>query len=546
MVSPLSADMIVRNGKIATMDAADRFAQALAVKAGRIVAIGGNDEIDGLAGGGTEIIDLKGRTAIPGIIDSHCHPDYYAILLLKQHDLGWPKVKSLDEVLEIVRRETANSPSDEWFFGYCYDDNKLGGVPTIDMLDAAGHGRPVFILRTDHHVGYANSRACALAGYDKDTPDPPFGRIDKHPETGELTGLMRETAAHRFNRIAGAQNVVEDHVEGLQPLFNTFLSHGVTSVHNSLTCSKAVQAYQVMKRTGRLHLRVGVIANGFEDGMIESYIGAGLRTGFGDDWVRLIGVEWCPDCSTSGRTAAYYDPYVGTPIPGEPEPNTGMLLYDGDDLTRRAMAAHKAGLRIHIEGVGDRGIDFALDTIEACLDAHPVEDHRIRIEHCCYVTPEALERIKRAGVIDSSATGFMHDLGDAYINNRGEAAMARMWPHRDLIDAGVAAPGHSDAPVCSPNPWRAIWSMVTRKTDTGRAIGPDQAITITEALRAYTTLGAYAGNEERIKGSLEVGKLADIVVLDRDVFTVADDDILETQPELTIVGGEVKFRQGSA
>ena len=137
----------------------------------------------------------------------------------------------------------------------------------------------------------------------------------------------------------------------------------------------------------------------------------------------------------------------------------------------------------------------------------------------------------------------MHDLGDAYINNRGEDAMESMWPHRALIDAGVAAPGHSDAPVCSPNPWRAMWSMVTRKTDTGRPIGPGQAITVTEALHAYTTLGAYAGDEDHIKGSLGIGKLADIAVLDRDVFTVPEDDILETQTDLTLVGGAVKYRR---
>lgn len=543
MASPLSPDMILRNGKIATLDGDDRFAQALAVKGERIVALGGNDEIDGLKGSDTEVIDLAGRTAIPGLIDSHCHPDSHAIMLTKQHAVSWPEFQSLDDVLDHIHETTAAGPADEWFIGYRYDDHKMGAVPTIQQLDAAGNGRPVFIQRTDSHVGYANSRACALVGYDKDTPDPPFGRIDKHPDTGEMTGLMRETAAHRFRGLVGDDNRVEDYVAGLPPLFDRYLSHGVTSLHNSLTCSKAVRAYQIMKQSGRLHLRVGVIANGFEDGMIEGYMAAGIRTGFGDDWVRLVGVEWCPDCSTSGRTAAYYEPYVGTPIPGEPVPNTGMLLYEPEDLTRRAMAAHKAGLRIQIEGIGDRGIDFALDTVEACLAEHPVPDHRIRIEHCCHVTPDILARIKRNRVIDASATGFMHDLGDAYIANRGEAAMAHMWPHRSLIDAGIPAPGHSDAPVCDPNPWRAIWSMVTRKTDTGRPICPDQAVTVTEALRAYTTLGAYAGAEEAIKGSLEVGKLADIAVLDRDVFTAPDDDLLGAQPDLTMVGGAVKFRR---
>ena len=545
MASPLTPDLILRNGNIATLDGAGRFVQALAVKGEHIVALGGDDEIDGLAGQGTEVIELDGRTAIPGIIDSHCHPDSHAVMLIKQHALSWPEFQSLDEILAYIDKVTATLPQDAWFVGYRYDDNKIGGVPTLRQLDATGNGRAVFVLRTDGHIGYVNSTACAEVGFDKTTPDPPFGKLDRDPETGELTGLMRETATHVFRDLVASGNAVADYVTGLEPLFDTYLSHGVTSLHNSLTCSKAVQAFQIMKHTGRLNLRVGIIANGFEDGMIESYIGAGIRTGFGDDWVRLVGVEWCPDCSTSGRTAAYYEPYVGAPILGEPAPNTGMLLYDADDLTRRAMAAHKAGLRIQIEGVGDRGIDFAMDTVEACLEAHPVEDHRIRIEHCCHVTPGILERLKRSNVIDSSATGFMHDLGDAYINNRGEATMEDMWPHRALIDAGVAAPGHSDAPVCSPNPWRALWSMVTRKTDTGRPIGPGQAITVTEALHAYTTLGAHAGGEEHSKGSLGVGKLADVAVLDRDVFSVPEDDILDTRTDLTLVGGAVRFERAT-
>jgi hypothetical protein len=543
MTSPLHADLILRNGRIATMDAANGFAEAVAVRGGRIAAVGSNAEIDPLAGPGSEVIELAGRTVIPGIVDSHCHPDSHAIMLLKQHDLGWPKFKSLDEVLAYIEATAASLGPDEWFVGYRYDDNKLGAVPTIEALDAAGQGRPVFVQRTDSHVGYANTAACNVVGYTRDSPDPPFGRIDRHPETGALTGLMRETAAHRFRGLVGEENRVEDYVAGLPPLFERYLAHGVTSLHNSLTNSKAIRAYQIMRAAGTLHLRVGIIANGFEDGLIEAMIAAGIRTGFGDEWLRIVGVEWCPDCSTSGRTAAYYEPYVGKAIPGEPSPNTGMLLYDADDLTRRAVAAHCAGLKVMIEGIGDRGIDFALDAIEACLEAEPRDDHRIRIEHCCNVTPPILERIRRLGVVDSSATAFMHDLGDAYIDNRGEAAMAHMWPHRALIDAGVPAPGHSDAPVCDLNPWKAISSMVTRTTDTGREIGPDQKISVTEALRAYTVLGAYAGHEEHLKGSIEPGKLADFAVLDRDVFTIPESELRETQTELTIVGGEVKFRR---
>jgi predicted amidohydrolase YtcJ len=271
--------------------------------------------------------------------------------------------------------------------------------------------------------------------------------------------------------------------------------------------------------------------------LIPHLIGAGIQSGFGDEWLRLIGVEWCPDCSTSGRTAAYWDPYLGTPVPGEPVPNTGMLLYEREDLTARATAAHKAGLQVMIEGVGDRGIDFALDVMEAALAAHPVADHRMRVEHCCYVTPPILQRLKRGGFVDSSATGFMDELGEAYAANRGRDAMRWMWPHRSLIDAGVPAPGHSDFAVCRVSPWTALGAMVTRRTTGGTDLDQREAITPIEALHAYTTLGAWAQREEHEKGSLEIGKLADLIVLDRDVLT--GEDIAGTQVLATVVGGRI-------
>ncbi len=295
----------------------------------------------------------------------------------------------------------------------------------------------------------------------------------------------------------------------------------------------------MLRAEGRLAMRVGIIVSGREEGLVESYIRAGIHTGLGDDWIRVIGVEWCPDCSTSGRTAAYYEPYVGEPVPGEPQPNTGMLLYDGADLSARAVAAHKAGLQVMIEGVGDRGIDFALDAIEACLEADPRPDHRMRVEHCCYVTPPVLARLKRLQVTDSSATGFMYDLGGAYVANRGQSAMRHMWPHRSLIDAGVPAPGHSDAMVCQANPFLALWSMITRRSDDGADLDQSQAVSRAEALHAYTTLGAYSGREEAVKGSIEPGKLADIVILDRDYFTCPEDEIRNIRVHATVLDGDI-------
>jgi predicted amidohydrolase YtcJ len=542
----LYADLILKNGNIATLDDAGRFVSALAARDGRIVAMGEFSALASLEGPGTRVIDLQGHTAIPGIVDSHCHPDAYAARLARWQDLSPATIQSRESLLARIASVCENLADDEWFLGYRLNENKSGGYATLAELDEAGGGRPVFILRTDGHLGLANSAAFAACGIGDDAADPPFGCFDRHPDSGGFTGLVRESAAHLFLDRIHAADTPASVGAGLAKVFDEFLCHGITTVYNSLTGSVGIQAYQQLHQQGRLPLRVGIIISGREEGLAEAFVRAGIRSGFGDDWLRIIGVEWCPDCSTSGRTAAYYEPYQGIPIAGEVENNTGVLLYELDDLKRRASAAHEAGLQVMVEGVGDRGIDFALDVIEAVLQKHPRSDHRMRVEHCCYVTPAILHRLERLAVVDSSATGFMYELGDAYRANRGADAMGRMWPHRSLIDRGIAAPGHSDAWVCSPNPFTAMWSMVNRKTDSGQSLDESQAISATEALRAYTTLGAFAGREEKIKGTLEPGKLADVAVLDRDFFTVPKDEIRHVGVDMTIVGGVVRYQRGAA
>ena len=536
----LAPDAILLNGRIATMDAAGTEVEALAALNGCIVARGSTAEMRALADRGTRTIDLEGRRAIPGIVDSHAHPDAYAIRLAAWRLLEPSVVPDRATLLDIIARDCAALPPGKWFAGYRLNENKSGGYPTLAELDNAAGGRPLFILRTDGHLGLANSAAFSACNVADDAADPPFGKFDRHPETGRFTGLVRETAAHVFLSAVHGQDSEADIARGMVKVHAENLRHGITSVYNSLTPSKAIRAYQRMVADGTLAVRTGIIVSGRETGLIESFIAAGIRTGFGDDTLRVIGVEWCPDCSTSGRTAAYWEPYVGTPVPGEPVPNTGMLLYEAEDLNARAIAAHKAGLLVMIEGVGDRGIDFALDAIEAAVQAHPVPDHRMRVEHCCYVTPAVRARIRRLGVVDSSATGFMWELGDAYIANRGKDAMRHMWPHRTLIDEGIPAPGHSDFAVCSMNPWTAIHAMVNRETDTGRDLDRAEAITVREAITAYTSLGAWSGREEGSKGTLEVGKLADVAVLDRDPFALDLLELKNVRTAMTIVGGETR------
>ncbi|TFH18008.1 amidohydrolase, partial [Candidatus Bathyarchaeota archaeon] len=195
------------------------------------------------------------------------------------------------------------------------------------------------------------------------------------------------------------------------------------------------------------------------------------------------------------------------------------------------------------DGVGDRGIDRSLDAIEAALKRQPREDHRHRVEHCCYVTPSIQDRLLELGVIDASATGFLHDLGDAYKQNRGEEAMRYMWPHMSLIDRGIPAPGHSDASICDPNPWLGIYSMVTRKTSSGQVLYAPEGVTPVEAIKAYSIDGAYAAWEEDIKGTVEVGKLADLVILDRDPTAIDPDDLNQVKALMTVIDGKIVFEK---
>ena len=538
----MNADFVLRNARIATMDAAGTEAQALAAFGGRIVAIGDNAAIGEHVGPHTRVLDAEGRRVIPGIVDSHAHPDAYAVRLRTWTLVSPDRVTTRDELLGVIRRVCDSLPPGRWGAFYRLNERACGGYPTRDELDAASGGRPVFILRTDGHLGLANRAAFAACGVPDDATDPPFGAFDRDPATGAFTGLVRETAAHIFLSAIHDADSEDDIAEGMEQVQDECLRNGITSIANSLCPSKAIRSYQQMRREGRWRMRMGIIASGRDEPLIPHLIGAGIRSGFGDDWLRLIGVEWCPDCSTSGRTAAYWEPYRGNPVPGEPVPNTGMLLYEQDDLTARATAAHKAGLQVMIEGVGDRGIDFALDVMEAALAAHPVADHRMRVEHCCYVTPPVLARLKRGSFVDSSATGFMDELGEAYAANRGQGAMQHMWPHRSLIDAGVMAPGHSDFAVCRVNPFTAIGAMVTRRTQSGADLDAREAITPREALAAYTTLGAWAQREEHDKGSLEIGKLADLAMLDTDFFVSPPEAIARTQVLATVVGGVERHR----
>jgi predicted amidohydrolase YtcJ len=530
----LFPDIVFRNGKVIQVDKQNSITQAIAIRDGRILMVGTNDVIDEIIGDETEIIDLGGKTVLPGLIDSHLHPGSYGVFLVRGVACG-PDIDSINQLLRRLAEKVEETSKGNWILGYRLDDVRLGRYPTRWELDAVTPENPLYIQRRDGHIGVVNSLALEKAGVTEETLDPPHGKIQRD-EQGIPTGVLMESAKNTVLEVLPPYTV-DEYERGLNLVIDEFLENGLTTIHASMTDSKEFTAFQNLRRRGQLRIRVCIHASGREEGMLESLISLGIQTPFGDDWLKLTEIEWVFDTSTSGRTAAYYEPYVGEPD------NTGILLYDQEDIEGRVRRAHKARIRVGLDGIGDRGIDRALDVIEAALLEDPWIDHRHRIEHCCYVTPQIQDRLIQLEVIDASATGFLYDLGDAYKQNRGAQAMRYMWPHRTLIDRGIIAPGHSDCPVCTSNPWVAIYGMATRKTSSGDILYAGEAVNPIEAIRAYTIDGAYAAWEEDIKGSIEPGKLADLVVVDRDPLSIPVDDLKNVKTIMTIIGGKIEYKK---
>ena len=344
-MSALSPDLILWGGKIATMDGEDRFVSALAAQAGRIVALGDDEAITSLAGDRTDVRALDGRTAIPGIIDSHCHPDMHAARLGSWETVSPDRVATRGALLDHIATAAEARGPDDWIACYRFDDVKSGGYPTLDEMDRAAGGRPLFIQRTDGHLGLANRRAFAEVGLGTDPADPPFGSFDRHPETGELTGLARETAAHIFLSHIHSGDTAEMLADGLEQVFGEWTTFGITSVYNSLCGGMSIDAYQRMRAAGRLKMRVGIIGSGREDGLVESLHPGrhplGLRRRH-DPRDRRRVVSRLFDLGPHRRLLRTLCRH---PDRGRAGAEHRRAALRGRDLTRRAFAAHKAGLR---------------------------------------------------------------------------------------------------------------------------------------------------------------------------------------------------------
>lgn len=535
----LAADMVLMKGRIITIDDAHRIAEAVAIKDGRIVAVGSNREIEGLIGEGTRVIDLGGKPLLPGFIDTHTHPSH-AAMRLYEIDLRSPPVKSIEDILRLVAEKAEELGPDKWVRGTNYNEAKLIERRHVTRweLDEAAPKNPVFITKETGHEFIANSRALEIAGISRERADPPGGRIDRRKD-GEPTGVLYETAG-RLVLEHIPPYTVEEVKEGLRRVWDQLAEWGITTTHDAGVDATALRAYQELLAEGIRKVRtlVMVKAQGSRgEDLLGALVNLGIESGFGDEWLRIMGVKIMGDGSGAGGTAAVYEPQHRGPG------GLGIMVTPPEELKRLVIKAHRAGLRVCIHSIGDRAIDYALDAIEEAQRETPKPDVRHRIEHNSLCTPRQLKRIKELGVTPSSSIGYMWRLGDNYQENFGPERARWLHPHRSMLEMGIIAGGNSDYPVSDGNPLIQIYEAVTRRTSSGLVIGSEEAIGVMEAIRVYTWNGAYLGKEEHLKGSIEPGKLADLVVLDRDPLSTPVEEIKEIKEMMTIVGGEIVYQR---
>ena len=536
-----AADLLFLGGNIITMDPGKPAAQAVAIKEGRFWKVGKDEEVKALGGRKTKMIALKGRTVTPGFIDSHQHLSQVATNLL-QVDCSPKSCKSIGQLLDRVRRDAQKKAPGEWIRGNGYDDTKMADRRILNRadLDGAAPAHPVFIQHVGGHWAVVNTKALEAGGIDDNTRDPKGGALGRDP-AGKLNGVLFEQAefAYIFEEMSGREPVIptyslKDRMKGLRMASEMYLASGITSVHDAMVSARGLEAYQASWKKGELKLRVYLLMT---QEYLPSLSALRLKTGFGSEWLKLGGIKILADGAIAGRTAFLDEPYVGS---GE----KGILVAESEEALHQSIRqGHQAGFQVCVHANGDRAIEMTLDGFEKALQDLPRKDHRHRIEHCTVVNERILRRMKRLKLLAVPFGSYVHHHGEKMIACYGAERVERMFAHRSFLDWGIPVSGSSDNPCGPYEPLLAIQSCVTRKSADGQVLGAGQRITPEEAIFLYTRASAYASFDEGLKGSLEPGKLADLVVLGEDPRRVSPDEIRDIPVEMTLVGGEVRYKR---
>lgn len=536
MYNDIAADRILYNGSI-WCGRDDGRCEAVAVWQGRVLATGSSEKILALRGPQTEVIDLEGRFACPGLVDNHLHLIATG-LVMGMVDVTPDAAPTLETMVAAIAARAAQTPKGEWVLARGYDQVKLdtGVHPTREDLDRAAPDHPVLVTRACGHVAIANSVALQRGGVTESTPTPDGGVIGM---TGNrLNGLLAENAMDLVR--SAIPEVSEDRlIDAIELGGNRLLSYGITSTMDAavghISGLPEIRAYELAKLTGRLPVRVWLTLLGDPGkSIVDDCFRMGLVSGVGDDMLRVGAVKIFLDGSAGGRTAWMSEHYKDEPD------NFGVQMLPDEQVFEMVRELHDKGYALACHAIGDGAIEQIVTAYEKALAASPDPDRRHRVEHCGYPSDDQNQRMKAAGILPAPQQAFVYDFGTSYVAVLGEERGLRSYPIGTWTRMGLRPSTGSDSPVCSPNPFPNLYAMITRYTCKGTLMLEAERLSREEALQTFTEYGAYSQKAENVRGRLVPGLLADIAVFSEDLLE-ADPEIVRDQTRcvLTLLEGRV-------
>jgi hypothetical protein len=531
------ADLVLVNGKIRTVNDKQPEVEAVAVLGNRIAAVGSTEEIRKWVGENTKVIDLQGKRVTPGFNDSHAH--------FLDGGLGLASVQLRDartpeEFRDRIRDFAAKSPKGRWILNGNWDHEKWARplLPTRRLIDSVTPDNPVFINRLDGHMCLANSLALKLAGVTRETPDPPGGTIVRD-SNGEPTGVLKDAAMNYVYKVIPKPSE-EVMAEAIRAAMRYAAENGVTSVQDMSASPDVFAVYQKLLANGELNVRIYGLQPLSE---WERLARTGVRAGFGNDKLKIGGLKGFADGSLGSTTALFFEPYLDDPkTSGLPSDE----MFPESKMLNNILGADRAGLQIAVHAIGDKANKTILDMFAEVEKQNGPRDRRLRIEHAQHLRPEEIKRFGAGRVIASMQPYHAIDDGRWAENRIGPDRAKGTYAFRSLLDAGATLAFGSDWFVAPMEPMMGIYAAVTRRTLDGkrpRGWVPEQKITVAEAVRAYTLGSAYASFDEGAKGSIEVGKLADLAALSADIFNIDPVEIERTKVVMTILDGKVIYER---
>jgi len=508
----MSADLILKNANVITMDSGYPPAELVAIKGNKILAVAGKEALGEVRGAKTRVIDCQGRTIVPGFNDAHCHILSF-VRKLRSLDLSPSSVSSILDIKTAIRRQAKSLPPGSWLTGTDYNEFYLAEKrhPNRRDLDEAAPHHPVALFHRSLHACVLNSRALSLAGITRETPEPAGALIERELETGEPSGLLFEMVGYIMERVVPPLSD-DELAEAVAAASEHYLSMGITSLQEA-SATNDFTRWQLLKRFtegGRLKSRVFMM---FGAGALSQFQQMGLAFGAGDSYLRLGGVK----LMLSETTAS---------LP---------------ELNQPAFSAHQAGFQLAIHCLEPDAVEAAIAALEYINSQSPIAGRRHRLEHCSECPPPLLERLIRLKAMVVTQPPFVYYSGERYLATISPSQLRWLYRLKSFLDGGLVVAGSSDCPVAPDNPLLGIYGAVTRRAESGEYLSPEEAVSAEQALAMYTINAAYASFEEDIKGSITPGRLADMVVLGADPLKSPPEQLKDIRVEMTIIDGRVAW-----